>query len=75
MIYDYLTSPTFRMQLGAIVEDFSQMKTDLDSEKRSTLHIWKQCEKQIEKVSTNTLDFVTNKSTNTLDFIYSNCLF
>ena len=56
MIYDYLTSPTFRMQIEAIVEGFSQMKMDLDSEKRSMQRIWKQREKQIEKVITNTID-------------------
>ncbi len=56
MIYDYLTSPIFRMQVEAIVEGFSQMKTDLDSEKRSMQRIWKQREKQIEKVITNTID-------------------
>jgi hypothetical protein len=36
MLYDYLTSNTFRMQVEAIVEGFSQMKSDLESEKRST---------------------------------------
>jgi len=56
MVYDYLTSPTFRMQVEAIVEGFSQMKMDLDSEKRSMQRIWKQREKQIEKVITNTID-------------------
>ncbi len=56
MIYDYLTSPTFRMQVEAIVEGFSQMKEDLESEKRSMQRIWKQREKQIEKVITNTID-------------------
>lgn len=56
MIYDYLTSPTFRMQIEAIVEGFSQMKEDLESEKRSMQRIWKQRDKQIEKVITNTID-------------------
>lgn len=56
MIYDYLTSPTFRMQVEAIVDGFSQMKNDLESEKRSMQRIWKQREKQIEKVITNTID-------------------
>jgi hypothetical protein len=31
------------------------MKIDLDSVKRSMQIIWKQCEKQIEKVVTNTI--------------------
>lgn len=56
MLYDFLTSSTFRMQIEAIVEGFTQMKADLDSEKRSMQRIWKQREKQIEKVITNTID-------------------
>tara|TARA_R110001583_G_scaffold1775_5_gene13620 strand:+ start:874 stop:2139 length:1266 start_codon:yes stop_codon:yes gene_type:complete len=56
LLYDYLTSNTFRMQIEAIVEGFTQMKTDLESEKRSMQRIWKQREKQIEKVVTNTID-------------------
>lgn len=56
MLYDFLTSTTFRMQIEAIVEGFSQMKSDLDSEKRSMQRIWKQRERQIDKVITNTID-------------------
>jgi hypothetical protein len=56
MLYDYLTSNTFRMQVEAIVEGFSTMKNDLESEKRSMQRIWKQREKQIDKVTTNTID-------------------
>ncbi len=56
MLYDFLTSNTFRMQIEAIVEGFTQMKSDLESEKRSMQRIWKQRDKQIEKVVTNTID-------------------
>lgn len=56
MLYDYLTSNTFRLQFDAIVEGFTQMKIDLDSEKRSFQRIWKQREKQIEKVMINTVE-------------------
>jgi hypothetical protein len=56
LLYDFLTSNTFRMQVEAIVEGFSQMKADLESEKRSMMRIWKQREKQIEKVIVNTID-------------------
>lgn len=56
LLYDYLTSKTFTMQVEAIVEGFTQMKIDLDSEKRAMQRIWKQREKQIEKVITNTID-------------------
>jgi len=56
MLYDYLSGNEFRMQIEAIVEGFSQMKKDLDSEKRSMQRIWKQRDKQIEKVIHNTVD-------------------
>lgn len=56
MLYDFLTSTTFRMQVEAIVEGFSSMKIALDSEKRSMQRIWKEREKQIEKVIENTVD-------------------
>ena len=56
MLYDFLTSNTFRMQIEAIVEGFTQMKSDLESEKRSMQRIWKQRDNQIEKVVTNTID-------------------
>ncbi|MCB0820233.1 MAG: DUF2130 domain-containing protein [Bacteroidetes bacterium] len=56
MLYDYLTGNTFRMQVEAIVEGFSAMKSALDSEKRSMQRIWKEREKQIEKVIHNTID-------------------
>ncbi|OFX23453.1 MAG: hypothetical protein A2033_12025, partial [Bacteroidetes bacterium GWA2_31_9] len=56
MLYDYLTNNTFRMQVEAIVEGFTQMKIALDSEKRAMQRIWKEREKQIEKVVTNTID-------------------
>ena len=56
MLYDFLTSTTFRMQVEAIVEGFSSMKEALESEKRSMQRIWKEREKQIDKVITNTID-------------------
>lgn len=56
MLYDYLTSNTFRMQVEAIVEGFTTMKNALESEKRSMQKIWKEREKQIEKVTNNTID-------------------
>ena len=56
LLYDFLTSNTFRMQVEAIVEGYTTMKNDLESEKRSMQRIWKQREKQIEKVVSNTID-------------------
>ncbi|MFA5215280.1 DUF2130 domain-containing protein [Sulfuricurvum sp.] len=54
MLYSFLTSNEFKMQIEAIVEGFSQMQADLDSERRAMQRIWKQREKQINKVLENT---------------------
>ena len=54
MLYDFLTGSEFRMQIEAIVEGFTQLKTDLESEKRSMQSIWKKREKQIDRVLLNT---------------------
>ena len=56
LLYGYLTSNEFKMQLEAIVESFTTMQSDLDTEKRSMQRIWKQREKQIEKVLDNTIN-------------------
>jgi len=56
MLYDFLTSNEFKLQIEAIVEGFTQMKTDLESEQRAMRSIWKKREKQIEKVLLNTTD-------------------
>jgi hypothetical protein len=55
LLYDYLTSTEFRMQIEAIVEGFTQLQSDLDSEKRAMGRIWKQREKQLQKVLNNTI--------------------
>ena len=55
LLYSYLTSTEFGMQIEAIVEGFTQMQEDLDKEKRAMARIWKQREKQIEKVLDNTV--------------------
>ena len=54
MLYNYLISNEFKLQVEGIVEGFSQMKSDLDSEKRAMASIWKKREKQLEKVLLNT---------------------
>jgi hypothetical protein len=56
MLYDFLTSNEFKLQIESIVEGFSQMKADLDSEQRAMRKIWKKREKQIDKVVINTID-------------------
>ena len=54
MLYSFLTSNEFKLQVEGIVEGFTQMKADLDTEKRSIQGHWKKREKQIEKVLLNT---------------------
>jgi hypothetical protein len=54
LLYDYLTSNEFKLQIEAIVEGFSQMNMDLETEKRAMQGIWKKREKQIQKVLLNT---------------------
>ena len=56
MLYEFLQSNEFRLQVEAIVEGFTQMKTDLDKEKRSIQGHWKKREKQIDKVLLSTGD-------------------
>ncbi len=56
MLYDFLTSTEFRMQIEGIVEGFSQMQEDLTKEKNAMKRIWKQREKQIDKVINNTVN-------------------
>lgn len=56
MLYDYLTGNSFRMQVEAIVEGFTSMRNNLESEKRAMARIWKEREKQLDKVITNTID-------------------
>lgn len=56
MLYDFLTSNEFRLQVEGIVEGFTQMQIDLVSEKNATKRLWKKREKQIDKVINNTLN-------------------
>lgn len=60
MLYGYLTSNIFRMQVEAIVEGFISLKNALESEKRSMQRIWKEREKQIEKVTCNTIEMYSS---------------
>ena len=54
MLYDYLISNEFRLQIEAIVEGFTDMQSELEREKRAMEGIWKKREKQIQKVLLNT---------------------
>ena len=54
LLYSFLTSNEFKMQIEGIVEGFTQMNDDLLKEKASMHRIWSQREKQIQKVLLNT---------------------
>ncbi len=54
MLYQYLTSNEFNMQLSSIVDGYISMKDELEKEKRSLTAIWKRREKTIERMFLNT---------------------
>ena len=56
LLYDFLISNEFKLQVEGIVEGFTQMQSDLNKEKNAMSRIWKQREKQIVKVVQNTLN-------------------
>ena len=58
MLYDYLLSNEFLMQVGAIVDGFSELQRGYIMERNAMERIWKQREKQLEKVMLNTNHFV-----------------
>ena len=54
MLYNYLTSNEFKLQVEGIIEGYTQMQKDLDTEKRSITGHWKKREVQLKKVLNNT---------------------
>lgn len=54
IVYQYITGPEFRHRVEAIIENYSNLKIELDKEKRSTEKRWAKQEKAIESVIKNT---------------------
>lgn len=50
LVYEYLTGPRFRHRIEAIVEKFSDMQSDLDKERKTTMRMWAKREAQIRGV-------------------------
>lgn len=50
LVYKYLTGQRFRQRVEAIVEAFSSMRRDLDSEKKAIMKQWAKRDTQIEQV-------------------------
>ena len=55
LLYEYMTGVEFRGQVEAIVEGFTSMKLSIDREKMQMQKMWKEREKQLEKVLINTV--------------------
>ncbi len=56
LLYHYLTSSEFSMQVSAIIEGFDQLRAELEKEKNAMARIWKSREKQMEKVFEGTIN-------------------
>lgn len=57
LLYSYLTGTEFRQQIEAIVEGFTELQMGIQREKNAMTKIWKEREKQLEKVLLNTTNF------------------
>lgn len=60
LLYAFLTSQEFKLQISGIVDGFQTMKVDLDREKNAMRSIWKRREKQLEVVISNTIDMYSS---------------
>jgi len=56
LLYSYLTSNEFSMQMKSIVDGFMTMQTELDKERRSLMASWKRRQKLIDGVLLNTTE-------------------
>src|ERR671920_290697 len=54
MLYSYLTGTEFRQQIECIVEGFLSMKNSISKERVQMEKLWKEREKQLEKVLIST---------------------
>ncbi len=57
MLYNYLTSQEFKGQFSAIIEGFVELQKGYQDERLRMQKIWKEREKQLEKVLTNAVQF------------------
>jgi hypothetical protein len=58
LVYDYLTGPRFRQRVGAIVEKFTEMRADLDRERKAMTKLWAKREGQISGVLDTTAGMI-----------------
>jgi hypothetical protein len=57
MLYNYLISQEFSGQFGAIIEGFKSLQENYADEKLKMQKIWKEREKQLEKILSNAVGF------------------
>ncbi len=55
MMFDYLTGQQFRSRIEAIIETFQSMRSDLDKEKEAMRRLWAKREKEILRITENTI--------------------
>ena len=56
LLYNYLTSNEFGLQMKSIVDGFMGMQAELDKERRSLMATWKRRQKLIDGVLQNTTE-------------------
>lgn len=72
-LYRYLTSSEFKMDMETIVEGFTEMRSDIDSEKKAFNRIWSKRSKQLEKIMLSTVNMygslqgISNNSIETIN--------
>jgi hypothetical protein len=54
LVYQYLTGPQFRHRIDAIVERFTDMRDDLDRERKTMMRMWAKREEQLKGVLDST---------------------
>lgn len=57
LLYKYLTSNEFQNQFNAIIEGFKEIRLGYEKEKLNMQKIWKEREKQLERILTNASGF------------------
>lgn len=63
VLYNYLVSEEFKMQVQTMVSGFTKLQEDLDRERRAMHRIWKEREKHIGMIEESTIDmFASIKS-------------
>lgn len=60
MLYNYLTSNEFKMQVESIITSFVNLQENLNREKRAMEKVWKDRQKQIEIAQTNAISMHTS---------------